>query len=279
MRKAMFALPLLLTLIVMAYAQSQTPQQIEVRTVTLNGVTQLSPAEQQHVIHELQKTYGIFSFARIHDSLREALQDLGFYKATVSQPKVTVISGSERDGTVDVDFDISEGQQYRLKAISFTHNQAFSPEELRSAIPMSDGEVFSTAKARRGFEGLRKFYVNHGYIDFVPLPELVVDEQAALITMNVDLVEGIPFRVGTLTFDGEPSTPESTAKLRQAWKEYQGRVYSDGLIPKFVHDNADALPPNKTDAQLFRLVVDQRAHIVDFRLELGQQSRAVSHEP
>lgn len=273
----MFALPFLL--IVASWAQSLPPgsQQIVVRTVILNGVTQLSPSEQEQVIREIQKPYGIFSFSHINDSLREALQARGFYRAAVAQPTVTVVSGSQLNGTVDVVFDVSEGQRYRLKEVSFTNNQAFSPEELRSTIPLSDGDVFSTADARRGFGALRKLYVSHGYIDFTPYPELVVDEQAALVTMNINVSEGVPFHVGTLTFDGDASTPETAAKLRQAWKGYQGRVYSDDLMPKFVRENANVLPRNETDAQLFRVVVDQKTHVLDFRLQL--KIPAASHEP
>ncbi len=136
---------------------------------------------------------------------------------------------------------------------------------------MSNGDVFSTADARHGFEALRKLYVSRGYIDFVPFPELVVDEQAALITMQVDLSEGVPFRVGTLAFDGVDSTPQATAKLRASWKKYEGRTYSGDLLAKFVHENASYLPPNATDAQLFRIVVDDDAHVLHFRLELGQK--------
>ena len=37
---------------------------------------------------------------------------------------------------------------------------------------MSEGDVFSTAKLRKGLENLRKLYGEFGYIDFVPEPSL-----------------------------------------------------------------------------------------------------------
>ncbi len=279
MRKAMFALPLLLTVALLAQSKSPLSQQVVVRNVTLNGITRLSASEQQEIIGRLQKSYGIISFGHIDNNLREALQDHGFYKASVAGPTVTVVSGTELNGTVDVAFDLSEGQRYRLKNVSFTNNHAFFPEQLRGVIPIEDGNVFSTAEARRGFEALRKLYVNHGYIDFVPFPELVVDEQSALITMQIDLSEGVPFRVGTLAFDGAAAAPETTAKLRESWKKYQGRIYSNDLMPKFVRENASYLPQNESDKQLFRIVVDQDGHVLHFRLKLdGQAPAAVSHE-
>jgi outer membrane protein assembly factor BamA len=264
----MFALPFLLVVASLAQTPLPSSQQIVVRNVTLNGASQLSASERQQVIQQLQKSYGIISFGHINDNLREALQDHGFYKASAAPPKVTVVSGTELDGTVDVSFDVVEGQRYRLRSISFTNGHAFSPEELRRTIHIADGEVFSTADARRGFEALRRLYTGHGYIDFVPFPELVVDEQAALITMQVDLSEGVPFRVGTLALDGEAPTPEAAARLQESWKKYEGHIYNNALMEKFVHENADYLPRNKNEKQLFHLVVDEEAHVLYFRLDL-----------
>lgn len=270
MRKAISALPALLVAVALAQSPGSSSQHVVVRNVTLNGVTQLSAAEQKQIISRIQKSYGVVSFGHITDDLREAMQDHGFYKAAVAKPKVTVISGNENNGTVDVAFGVSEGKRYRLKKIAFTNNEAFSSKELRRQIPLEDGAVFSTVTARHGFEALRKFYVSHGYIDFVPFPELMIDERAALITMQIDLSEGVPFRVGTLAFDGAADvTPETTARLQTAWEKYKGRIYSGDVMPMFVRENAIDLPKNETEAQLFRIMVDEEAHVLHFRLELG----------
>ena len=93
MRKAMFALPLLLAVALLAQSKSPLSQQVVVRNVTLNGITRLSASEQQEIIGRLQKSYGIISFGHSDNNLREALQDHGFYKASVAVPTVTVVSG------------------------------------------------------------------------------------------------------------------------------------------------------------------------------------------
>ena len=46
-----------------------------------------------------------------------------------------------------------------------------TPETLmRPIFGMQQGDVFSTAKLRKGFEELRKLYGKFGYIDFVAEP-------------------------------------------------------------------------------------------------------------
>ncbi len=109
----MFALPFLFVVALMAQSPAPASQRILVRNVTLNGISQLSPSEQQEIIGELQKSYDITSFSKIDDTLREAIQSRGFYKASVSEPSVTVISGTELAGTVDVAF-----RRFRRTALS-----------------------------------------------------------------------------------------------------------------------------------------------------------------
>ena len=41
---------------------------------------------------------------------------------------------------------------------------------MRPLFQMKQGDVFSTAKLRKGMENLRKLYGEFGYIDFVPSP-------------------------------------------------------------------------------------------------------------
>jgi outer membrane protein insertion porin family len=264
----MFALPVLLVLASWAQSPSPASQQIVVRNVRLNGVDQLSPSEQQQVVGEVQRSYGIASFSHINDRLREALQTYGFYKASVAQPMVTIVSGTGNNGTVDVAFDIHEGQRYRLKAISFTHNHVFSPEDLRRTFGMHDGDIFNTAAARHAFSELRRLYVDRGYVDFQPIPEVIVDEPNAMVTLLVDMVEGMPYRVGSLAFGGAEDTPGTKAKLLSSWTKYEGQTYSSDLLSRFIRENAWFFPPNVTAARAFRITVDQQAHLLNFRLEL-----------
>ena len=44
---------------------------------------------------------------------------------------------------------------------------------------MAEGDVFSTAKLRKGIENMRKLYGEFGYIDFVPEPIFDVDPEHA----------------------------------------------------------------------------------------------------
>lgn len=276
LRAAILALHFLAA--VAMWGQSEpASQQIVVRDVELNGATQLSASEQQQIIREIgKKPYDVVSFRYVNARLRDALQDRGFYKAKVLKSTVTLVSGSDSNGTVDVSFDIHEGQLYHLKRIDFTNNHVIPPDQLRRSFPISDGDIFSTASARSGFEALRRLYVDKGYIDFVPLPEVVVDEPQGLVTLEVDTDEGVPFRVGVLMINGTEPVPGAAARLREAWKQYEGGTYFGDLLSNFIRENAAYLPPNATGARVFRIYVNDDAHVLDFRLELDD---APTNEP
>src|SRR5260370_27560837 len=86
--------------------------------------------------------------------------------------RVALIKSHRPGKVVDISRMIEEGRKYRLNTINFLGVKLFrTPETLmRPVFQMSSGDVFSTAKLRKGFEELRKLYGNFGYIDFVAEP-------------------------------------------------------------------------------------------------------------
>ena len=75
---------------------------------------------------------------------------------------------SNRPGKVaDISVTVEEGRKYHLNMINFVGVKLFrTPETLmRPVFQMGQGDVFSTAKLRKGFEELRKLYaVGHATV-------------------------------------------------------------------------------------------------------------------
>ena len=88
-------------------------------------------------------------------------------------PLPSVVSNKLGKGA-NITVTVEEGRLYHLNKINFVGVKLFrTPETLmRPIFGMSQGDVFSTAKLRKGFEDLRKLYGGFGYIDFVAEPEL-----------------------------------------------------------------------------------------------------------
>ena len=112
----------------------------------------------------------------------------------------------------NIHISIEEGRLYHLNNINFVGVKLFrTPETLmRPVFQMSSGDVFSTAKLRKGFEELRKLYGNFGYIDFVAEPNIepVPNTDKVDLTLNFD--EGKQFFVRRIDFSGNTTTRDKS---------------------------------------------------------------------
>lgn len=275
MRKLVVAFgALYLPLALCAQSQPASPQ-IVIRHLTLNGAPQLSQADRDSIENQLENLpFKITSVAEITERLRNALQERGFFKAETLASQVTVISSTPTQETIDVAYDIDEGQRYRLKEITFSNINpgkalVFPLGELRQTFPIEDGEIFGTEKIRIGLQKLRELYVSRGYVNFTPVPETGADDANGTVSLQVDLDEGLQFRVGALMLDGIEPVPGAGAKLLQAWKQYEGRVYDGGpLLEDFIRENLAYLPPHPREERIFEMRQDPQHRLLNFRLEL-----------
>jgi outer membrane protein insertion porin family len=160
------------------------------------------------------------------DMIRNYYQERGYFTARVVETKVAMrdVGGKgfripvfkpNRPGKrADLDLTIDEGREFRLSKINFVGVKLFrTPDSLmRPLFQMEEGDVFSTAKLRKGIENLRKLYGEFGYIDFVPepVPEPMPGTNKIDLTFNVD--EGKQFFVRRIDFSGNTTTRDKVIR-------------------------------------------------------------------
>ena len=112
--------------------------------------------------------------------------------------KLPLIHPNKPGKNANLRISIEEGRLYRLNSINFVGVKLFrTPETLmRPVFQMQQGDVFSTAKLRKGFEDLRKLYGQFGYIDFVSEPNIepVPGTDKIDLTLNFDHKASSSFR-------------------------------------------------------------------------------------
>jgi len=149
---------------------------------------------------------GIYTRARVQEDVGKIVELYrlsGRISATVT-PKLVQLDQNR----VDVVFEINEGPETGVRAITFLGNSAFSDSDLREVMVTRESawyRLFSSAdnydpnRLDYDREQLRKFYTNRGYYDFRVLSaisELAPDDSAFGITVTVD--EGARFNFGTI---------------------------------------------------------------------------------
>jgi outer membrane protein insertion porin family len=166
------------------------------------------------------RTYDISKLEDDKEHIREFYQDHGYYTARVLDQKVDIhpVGGGkfrvplihrEKPGVAaDLTLPIDEGRQYKLRNVNYVGVKLFRvPESLtRRLFQMDTGDVFSTAKLRKGIERMRDLYGSFGYIDFVPEPDPQPVPGTDQIDLTINADEGKQFFVRRIDFQGNTTT-------------------------------------------------------------------------
>lgn len=149
---------------------------------------------------------GIYTRARVQEdvgSIIELYRLSGRISATVT-PKVVQLDQNR----VDVVFEIDEGPETGLRAITFIGNRAFSDSDLREVMItkqsrwwrlLSSNDNYDPNRLDYDREQIRDFYTNRGYYDFrviSSVAELAPDNSAFGVTITVD--EGDRYNFGEI---------------------------------------------------------------------------------
>lgn len=175
------------------------------------------------------------------EMIRNFYQENGYFTARVIDAKVgmrdvggkgfriPLFKPNKPGKRADINLTVEEGKLFHLNKINFVGVKLFrTPDSLmRPLFQMQEGDVFSTAKLRKGMENLRKLYGEFGYIDMVPEPEPqpLPGTDKIDLTFNVD--EGKQFFVRRIDFSGNTTTRDKV--IRREILIDEGDIYNTRL--------------------------------------------------
>lgn len=130
---------------------------------------------------------------------------------------------------VDITVPVEEGRLYHLNKINFAGVKLFrTPDTLmRPLFQMGEGDIFSTAKLRKGLENMRKLYGQFGYIDFVPEPSFDIIPNSDKLDLTLTVDEGKQFFVRRIDFQGNTTTRDKV--IRREILIDEGDIYNTQL--------------------------------------------------
>jgi outer membrane protein insertion porin family len=187
------------------------------------------------------KTFDSTKLEEDQQRLQQFYQDKGYFTARTIDAKVTIIDvgggkfrfpllvSNKLGKGANVVVTVEEGRLYHLNAINFVGVKLFrTPETLMKPVfQMSQGDVFSTAKLRKGFEDLRKLYGGFGYIDFVAEPSFEPVPNTDKIDLTLTFDEGKQFFVRRIDFSGNTTTRDKV--IRRQLLIDEGDIYNTRL--------------------------------------------------
>ena len=187
------------------------------------------------------KTYDSTKLEEDQERIEMFYRDAGYFQARVTDHtvdivdvgggkfKLPLIHPNKAGKNANIGLTIEEGRLYRLNSINFVGVKLFrTPETLmRPIFQMQQGDVFSTAKLRKGFEELRKLYGSFGYIDFVSEPNIEPVPGTDKIDLTLNFDEGKQFFVRRIDFSGNTTTRDKV--IRRELLIDEGDVYNTRL--------------------------------------------------
>ena len=232
------------------------------------------------------KTYDATHLDDDMELVREALQNRGYFKANVGDPR-TNIRNTGRTGfripliqhgpgkAMDITIPIEEGDQYRLGSITFKGTKAVpNTKALRSLFPLKDGDIFSRQKIAKGLDNLKSAYGSQGYINFTSIPQPSFDEQKKTVSFEIDIDEGKQFYVRRIEFQGNTTTRDKVIRRELVLEE--GQLYNEQLWKLSIQrlnqlgffDDIKPDDPTTTDRHL-----DEKNGTVDLTLKVREKGK------
>jgi outer membrane protein insertion porin family len=169
----------------------------------------------------------------------------------------------QKENQADLEFNIEEGDKFKIAKIQFEGNKAFSDKELKKQLATSEENILSwfteagelkEADLEQDVTRLRAFYHNSGYIQAqVGEPQVEFTGNDIIITFKVD--EGSQFKVGKVAITGDLilSEEQLLKDLKITKEEFYNRqvLRNDVLNLTDLYANegyayADIVPTTKT---------------------------------
>lgn len=203
-------------------APAAPPVRIKVQSVSLTNDSRISSEHLQLI--EKQILHSRFrELPQIAQAAMRTLNMEGYMKPQAEVTAADVLNETAVLRTVAVTLRIREGEQYRLKTITFDKKMLFPEAQLRQAFTMKDGEVARDDKILEGEAALRDLYATKGYMQPTLDVSKSVDDEERTLSLHVAMQQGPQFTVNGLTLDDEEKWPEDkAAKLQALARVYVG---------------------------------------------------------
>lgn len=172
------------------------------------------------------KTFDSTKLEEDKDRVRDAYQQEGYFTARVSDSsvkiqdvggtgfKIPLLKPNKPGKRADITLTVEEGRRMKLGKINFEGVKFFrTPESLfKPVFGMGEGDIFSTAKLRKGLEQLRKLYGEFGFLDMVPEPNFDVQPNSDNLGLTLSVDEGKQFFVRRIDFAGNTTTRDKVIR-------------------------------------------------------------------
>ncbi|MEE7478272.1 outer membrane protein assembly factor BamA [Methylobacterium hispanicum] len=187
------------------------------------------------------KSRGAFSPAVVNADLQRIKEV--YRRAGRGTAKVTYRTVDLPNGTVDVIYQIDEGDKTGIVSINFVGNSAYSERTLKGLMTSSEmnllsfvktSDVYDPDRIANDLDLVRRYYLRNGYADFQVVnadARYVEGEEKSGWVITVTVAEGEQYRVGAVAIDSRLPGID-TGRLQDELRAQVGDVYNAEDVEK-----------------------------------------------
>ena len=106
------------------------------------------------------------------EQVRDTLQSLGYFRATVTEPSMTITDAGRYPRTSSLNLKFREGRRYRVGDIGFGGDRVLPVEQIYAVTPIAPGDFFDITKVREAADAVRRLYAANGYPNASIVPDV-----------------------------------------------------------------------------------------------------------
>lgn len=139
------------------------------------------------------------------ERIRDLYFDNGYIQATVSEPEVRYAPDKK---WAYITYKISEGEKFKVGAISFTGNKIFANGQLEKELKTKTGRPVSKLAIRADVMDITEKYGEKGYATASVNPELRPDIEKRTVDIAFHIEEGEVYKIGRVEISGNVKTKD-----------------------------------------------------------------------
>ena len=192
-------------------------------------------AQNSERVHDRVKDLVGKKFSRFAIELFESEQvrpiylSAGRIRVKFGPPVVHLDSdGQQGSSTVDVEIPIEPGNVSHLSSAAWSGNMAIDAATLSRLLSVKPGEVADGMELAAGWQQVELEYGHRGYLDAKITPVPKFDDASGTVRYDVNIVEGLQYRMGELVITG--LSLDAERRLRNAWRLAPGQVFDKTFL-------------------------------------------------
>lgn len=142
--------------------------------------------------------------------VKDVYMKSGYLDADVSKPLMRVDFGSYN---AKVDYQVSEGIQYRVGTIGITQNvEGLNTEDLKDELTLKEGKIFNIKRMRKDIKKLEEKVGNFGFAYVKVAPQMHKDPEQKIINLDYVVQPGEPVTINDVIISGNDSTKDRVVR-------------------------------------------------------------------